>query len=516
ITVVATQDTVETDSTDNQYDADALYPVVAYAPVEIDEDGNVASDVILQSVDKVEDTTTPVAQATVPAGAKIEEGKTELTLTINEAANPSNITVSAVETAKTLEVKMENLHEDNTVLIKVELFVGKELSDFKLYHSGVLMTAKETLSEVVADQEYYYDSETGIVTMLTLSFSPFTYTYQKANWIDKAAAEYSVPVEGKSVTVTSAEELALFAKQVNSGTNYSGYTVKLTSDIDLDGDNRAWTPINGFTGTFDGQDHTIGNLWVYGGTEGSGFGLFGKSNPKAINDLKIHNAYVYGNSAIGAVLGSGNTTVTNVHVSGVIQIGTTTQNGHIANFNSSYIGGIIGYGYSKINNCSVKGDEGSVIGGGRQVGGIYGFSGEGKADRASGCTVENVKLIGTRCVGGIIGWAHYGNNVKNCNVVNVALEVTGTETTTIGLITGTSYTYTGAKNYDEFVGNTATGCTMTVNGTAHTAEAPFDMYAPYASGACYIKRGENTYIYCETVEQANGILEDGDVIVTIS
>lgn len=505
ITVVATQDTVEYDSTTNQYDRNSAFPTRMDSNVT--DNGNT----VLQ--DKAVDYNIKLTAPVNSLGADVAK----LTLIVEDGAVPAGITVESTEKCQSYEMTLNDqngtaVSSTGDTLFEVEMMIGKNRNDVRVYHSGALMTDDgETLTNVA--DHYVYNSTTGYVTMKLSHFSPITAVYSRANWIDYAAEEYASE-NGKNIEIATAEQLALFAKKTRAGTSYAGYTVKLTDDIDLMGDSFAWMPINGFTGTFDGDDHTISNLWVHGGEDGKGFGLFGSSNAKAVKNLNIHNAYVYGNSAVAAVLGSSNAIVTNVHVDGLIQIGTTTHNGHIANFNSSYIGGIVGYGYAKVSDCSVRGEEGSLIGGGRQVGGIIGFGGEGKSDRASNCTVENVKLTGTRCVGGIIGWAHYGNNVKNCTVNNVDLEVTGTETNTIGLITGTSYTYPG-NNYDEFVGNTATNCTMTVDGKLHSASAPFDMYATYASGECYIKRGDNTYIYCETEEQANTIKQDGDIIISM-
>lgn len=49
----------------------------------------------------------------------------------------------------------------------------------------------------------------------------------------------------KVVTVSSAEELALFAKEVtDDGKNYSGYTLNLANDVDLG--EYLWKPINGY------------------------------------------------------------------------------------------------------------------------------------------------------------------------------------------------------------------------------------------------------------------------------
>ena len=508
ITVYAKQDTVESDSKDNLYDEKAEY-AKASAPVEV-KDNKVVKEVIMVSHEKRDNGVDPIAKATVPVEAVVNENTKNLELKITETDTPSNFTVENGQGARTLEVKLEGLAENNDKPVKVEIYVGEGLRNFKLYHKSDEMMAVASEAEVVSDQQYYYNAETGVVTLMSATFSPFTHTYDN-NWISYAASEYATPITGKEVVIASAEELALFAKQTNAGTNYAGYTVKLTANVDLG--RFMWTPINGFTGTFDGGNYTVSNLKVYSEDKsGVGFGLFGNSSATAIKNIKIHNASVYGNSAVAALIGKCFTTkIDNAHVDGLIQIGVTTNSGYNPNYNSSYFGVIAGHGYPTITNCTVKGANGSAVVGGRQVGGIVGFMSETMKDAVLNCEVENIKLVGSRCVGGIAGWLHYMGNVRRCSVKNVTLEVTGWETNTIGMITGT--TYTDANNgYDIFEGNTAENCTLTVAGKTVTPESPTDMYAAYAAGTHYIKRGENTIIYCESLAQAESIQIDGDMI----
>ena len=508
ITVYAKQDTVESDSKDNLYDEKAEY-AKASAPVEV-KDNKVVKEVIMVSHEKRDNGVDPIAKATVPVEAVVNENTKNLELKITETDTPSNFTVENDQGARTLEVKLEGLAENNDKPVKVEIYVGEGLRSFKLYHKSDEMMAVASEAEVVRDQQYYYNAETGVVTLMSATFSPFTHTYDN-NWISYAASEYATPITGKEVVIASAEELALFAKQTNAGTKYAGYTVKLTANVDLG--RFMWTPINGFTGTFDGGNYTVSNLKVYSEDKsGVGFGLFGNSSATAIKNIKIHNASVYGNSAVAALIGNCFTTkIDNIHVDGLIQIGVTTNNGQTPNYNSSYFGVIAGHGYPKITNCTVKGADGSAVVGGRQVGGIVGFMSETMKDAVLDCEVENIKLVGSRCVGGIAGWLHYMGNVRRCSVKNVTLEVTGWETNTIGKITGT--TVTNASNgYDILEGNTAENCTLTVAGKTVTPESPTDMYAAYAAGTHYIKRGENTIIYCESLAQAESIQIDGDMI----
>mgnify|MGYP002518817619 CR=1 FL=1 len=163
ITVVATQDTVENDSYGNDYDDNAVYPVVATASVDVGSDNKTAVPSTAVSDKKVEGTDTPVAKVEVPAGAKLESGKKILTLTIDEIATPSDFAVGDDEDARTFEIKMLGLDKNNTEKISIDLYVGKGLMNPKMYHKGVEMAA----------EDYGYNAETGIMTIRTATFSPF-------------------------------------------------------------------------------------------------------------------------------------------------------------------------------------------------------------------------------------------------------------------------------------------------------------------------------------------------------
>ena len=100
-----------------------------------------------------------------------------------------------------------------------------------------------------------------------------------------------------------------FAKQVNSGVDFSGKIITLMASIDLAG--VEWTPIGNvqskaFRGVFDGNSKTISNLTVTG-TEG--VGLFGYVDwnrgvgHSTIQNIIIDNAVINGTHYVGALAG---------------------------------------------------------------------------------------------------------------------------------------------------------------------------------------------------------------------
>ena len=203
----------------------------------------------------------------------------------------------------------------------------------------------------------------------------YTYTVSLA-----AAKDLGYTIESNgSYTVTSADGLMNVAKLVNGGK--TDINITLTADIDLTG--KDWTPIgtdydNSYKGTFDGGGHTITGLTFTTNDEYAG--LFGWLNRAG--------------------------TVKNVVMEGV-QI-TSNQ------IYGGSIGGVVGYSWGTIENCSVSGS----VSGTDCVGGVVGSQ---KAGSIIGCcTSATVK--GTHYVGGVAG-EKWGTMTACYATGNVTLEI---------------------------------------------------------------------------------------------
>ena len=391
ITVVATQDTVESDSFDKDYDADAEYPVVAVANV------NTNGDTVLK--DKEEDHT---IQVTVPAGA-LDEGVQSLKLEVVKSATPAGVQVASTESSQSYEVTMKdqsgNAVSTNGTLMTVEMNVGKNRTALKLYHDGEKMT-KDSGTLTDAADHYVYDAATGYVTMKVSHFSPFTAVFTKDGWAAHAADSYATPVDtaNKVVTVSSAEELALFAKEVtDDGKNYSGYTLNLTSDVDLG--EHLWKPIKGngkLTGfTLNGNGHTIRNMVVRGCTNSSGYGtgFIGDINGAiTIQDIAFDGADVFFvNYAKPQFAGN---------VGGIV-LGYT-------------------YGTTLFENVSVTN---SSIWGFGKIGILLGMGADpGVKVTFKDCVSKNNTIHAAYDMGGLAGMIQRGNGVDNASVENCTVE----------------------------------------------------------------------------------------------
>ena len=166
ITVVATQNTVESDSFSNTYDANATYPVVAVGDVNTD------GDTVIQDREK-----DPTVIATIPAGST-DAGK--LTLVKTEGQTPANIEIVTGTNAVTTEVRLEDQNGNKVTaadgkFFTIALQLEKKLNVIGFYHSETPLTKAESAEAVkAANDTYYYDAATGLLTFSTDDFSPFT------------------------------------------------------------------------------------------------------------------------------------------------------------------------------------------------------------------------------------------------------------------------------------------------------------------------------------------------------
>ena len=196
-----------------------------------------------------------------------------------------------------------------------------------------------------------------------------------------AAKDPGYTIEGNgSYTVTSADGLMNVAELVNGGK--TDINITLDKNIDLTG--KDWTPIgtsfdNSYTGTFDGGGHTITGLTIT--TKDQFVGLFGYLNRAG--------------------------TVKNVVMEGV-QI---TSNHMFGN-----TGGVAGFSWGTIENCSVSGSVSGTV----YVGGVVGAQWGGSI---TGCS-SSATVKGMVDVGGVAGQTNSSATLTACYATgNVIIEM---------------------------------------------------------------------------------------------
>lgn len=239
--------------------------------------------------------------------------------------------------------------------------------------------------------------------------------------------------ESDDLMIFELEDLVAFRDAVNAGDTFKGKTVKLMKDINLSSiDN--WEPIGKkwekdatdnivFSGTFDGNGKIISNLKVDRGTENNA-GFFGVYTDATVKNLTINNATVKGGTNVGAIVGNGYTgTISNCKVTGDVKIDGNYK-----------VGGMIGGDYTKIIDCVVDANDGSYVKAtyvkaqveGDNVGGLVGFTAEKNSEDVITGSVNNIEVVGTRKVGGAIGYLHE-NRSANVTVTNVIVSSNASE-----------------------------------------------------------------------------------------
>lgn len=246
----------------------------------------------------------------------------------------------------------------------------------------------------------------------TMAFTPFTPVgtlIGNTITIEAKAAEASVDTswyeDGQTeFTISTEAQLRGLAELVNKQNKlFSGCTVKLANDIVMD-DSESFTPIGlnrnrGFGGIFDGQNHTIKNMFIY----------------NEINNENLTGLYV---GLFGSAIGKNSTTTTikNLTVENATVIEKCDESTTIKNVNQSTQGtaALVGYGKNiYIENCSVKDSNVSndVL---RTTGGLVGNLNGGSI---SECKVINTKVNGILSEGLLSGVIDTVGNPKTGPIV---------------------------------------------------------------------------------------------------
>ena len=357
-TTTTTGDVVEDEPTEDPVDPNVIFS----ASTDILSDGliygTLASDVVIGGAEM---------GALVPADVKVEAGASNLALSVKKVDE-----VLLSDALSTLDVHINGVALDNTVPMIVKLGAileaGLGTTELKLYHTenGVdnLMTRVNRPSDFAIHNQYYYNAETGEVTIYVASFSVFSAVKTSASkWEDTTEADTSwYNDEDIEFTLNDVADFLGFRNLVDGGNTFEGKTVILATDIDLS--DKPFDPIGFgywyeknvvegkdqntvFMGTFDGGNHTIYNLYEncweldpdktnYGTYTYStaGAGLFASIKNATVKNLAISGAeIVFECVDMGIVVG---------YAQGVCHFeNIVVTDSKIANYNR-YTGGVVG------------------------------------------------------------------------------------------------------------------------------------------------------------------------------
>ena len=388
--LLATQDVGESDSFGDDYDKDATFPdfdnTKVSVPVgEVDGNNNLTQPMTIQGS----------VNATIPAGVKIAEGTTELTLSVGNTERSTNIDMTMGEVSRSLDVHIDGISEDNTVPMIIDLGavlpVGYKEANISLYHVEDGVANKMNLVDTPAlHNDFSYNAATGEVSIALASFSEVTAVVAAGDpwaggvdisWYNTTDTEF---------TLTNEDQFAGFAaivggmaKDANENEiwdTFEGKTVKLDADLNLGSENnKIFTPVgyrftddnnkNGipndskedissnvysFEGIFDGQNHTIANIlqrtWDIKGDDphyslpneqyyNDGMGIFGFVYNGTVKNLVVNNFQSDGEfSTTGCVAAyaSGTSTFDNIKI-----VNSNPRAYNVPN------GGVVGYAYNQ-------------------------------------------------------------------------------------------------------------------------------------------------------------------------
>ena len=362
-------------------------------------------------------------------------------LTIDGATD----TIKHYGTIKELEIKAifnQSYHEYGTV---VDMKTTASTGRIVIENGGLVNNVSATTSGVT-----YEKKENGLLLSVTASETNNSLNSVKVTEEDKKNFKYEI---------SSLEEFISFRDSVNSGMTYEGLTIRLTSTIDLN--NQNWLPIgnyrhaNGFEqhkfkGTFDGQGHTINNLFINGDNYPINFketdsiygALFGYIENATIKNFKVNGVAL--GTDVGGVVGAFGANSTIENVTSYVEIGGKKgfKNENIARGKVAGIAICTKGDNLKILNCINYGNINATEGVDNPAGGIIAYVNQDNLEISNCENYGAISASQTNYVGGIVGCSHNEVVFKNCknngNIIGKA---------NVGGIVGSAYgTFNDCEN----------------------------------------------------------------------
>ncbi len=431
VQLLATQWTYEEDTFDKNYDE--------LADETPDNVGWPTSTSTVTITDPTQPTTISVgsgegaATITIPANSADENDKFALTVTevpVDPVTLPGETTYDVTFTKNGKEV------ENSDTVYTVELNIGLvALTGFE--HNGVAMEEVDDIADL-AENKYYYDGDTGIVTFMSKSFSPFTSKYLFAGGNGKQAHPY---------LLSNYDHLVNVALNIRNGATATVY-YKLLSDISVAAKDEEIGGTHGYLSDDDrtyvidlnGKTVTIGSFTLYG----------------YASKMEVYNGTIDYTGKGGSFIGYAcyqDVDTYNVNFHDLTLTGSIVDNG------GSHYGPLVSYAFllnsgsatftarNIVNNMDIKSANSTGY-----VGGLFGY-----------IQGSNVSAIVENCtMNGTIFAPYVGGFMNSCS--NPQQGVTNTGNVLNGSLYGTIEVYAFSKK----TGNGS----VTLGDTAHIAVIP--------------------------------------------
>ena len=349
---------------------------------------------------------------------------------------------------------------------------------------------------------------------------------------------------GNPYIITTAEELAWFRDQVNSGNNF--ICAKISEDVEVidmstvchaedKSQNlieKSWEPIGKndygyqYQGTFDGNGKTITNLYI--NASQNNVGLFGYTYEGTIKNLTFEYANVTNTGVFtGFLVGYANTSkLQNIKISNTCQMKGGKETGGIA-------GDFDGNAYNCVNYAMVQGNN--------RVGGLFGYCSVENSSITTCANYGNVTATSTDA-GGLVGYfisgtiqdcANYGDvkgtgrvagmagfvsEGKIQNVFNYG-NISATNSTDAGMAFGNSYKGATTEGMVAYY----SGAKLIANGQEQTAKAfgTGDLSEDNATGftEAQLRNGVVAYLLQQNASSkakwGQNLANDGDIYPVI-
>ena len=392
-------------------------------------------------------------------------------------------------------------------------------SDETFDATGMVVTASynDGAVTVALDASAYTVTEDRANKKVVISYTEGDITVTCEQAVEFLSCAALAPVDGV-FQISTADELTWFSVYVNSKGNFSA-NAKLMADITA---SSAYMPLgtyanssnyNPYTGTFDGNGHTVTlnisattsyvglvcclgagtvkNVTV-GGTiattmySAGGIAGYVIGGAATIENC-VNNASVSAQYYVGGMIANSTSSAAGTVIKGCVNNGTLTSTG-----TNGYVGGIAGNAYADIQNCTNKADITSPKG---YIGGIVGYS----YGNISGCVNEGAITAGATYAAGIAGYSS-GSATVPASITNCVNK---------GSITGTGYVV-GIVGYSKGVAaayNSVTNCMNYGNITSTgSVNAGIAGYVTYSSVTNCGNEGNVTTTSATALHYAGGIV----------
>lgn len=376
--------------------------------------------------------------------------------------------ISRMNTTGSNAGKLGNQNGFTITVPSVNVAVGKAENIYIAMYPGAVQNVK--LQAVMADGKTY-EFTLGNANLAAGK----VYNIKKNGTVvdNGVATSYAGGTGGQKnpYQISNLAQLNYLREQAKTNANTSGKYFVLTNDIVING---AWTPIDNFHGTFDGDGHAIlGNIKL-GGTKNE-LGLFGVLGYNGVvknltNKANITTDESVTTKAVGGIVGRIN------HTGNAIK---NCVNKGIINSKTQYIGGILGDIYAQdgktdavIEACRNEGYI-NCTNASPRFGGIVGSINGNNANQKiiiKGCSTKDVSFTTTATTaytGGVLGYIVNPTNANQititaCWTENLSFPKVGTNR---GIVASTSsieftlnYCWTNADNLISSTAVTPNNC----------------------------------------------------------